>query len=96
VRKAAANKPPGTWIRGRAWDQTNWGGQFPDASVLTEAAPIIRFISPAWMGTPAGQTAKLWKLPASPKRLRTRREERFFATRQAIHRVCWWTGRKPW
>jgi predicted amidohydrolase YtcJ len=39
VRKAAANAPKGHWIRGRAWDQTNWGGEFPDADPLTRAAP---------------------------------------------------------
>jgi predicted amidohydrolase YtcJ len=39
VRKAAASKRQGEWIRGRAWDQTNWGGQFPDSAILTDAAP---------------------------------------------------------
>ena len=39
VREAARTRPPGQWIRGRAWDQTNWGGAFPAAEPLTEAAP---------------------------------------------------------
>lgn len=39
VRKAAANRPRGEWITGRAWDQTNWGGEFPTSEILTEAAP---------------------------------------------------------
>jgi predicted amidohydrolase YtcJ len=39
VKKAAAGKAKGEWIRGRAWDQTNWGGAFPTAQSLTEAAP---------------------------------------------------------
>jgi predicted amidohydrolase YtcJ len=39
VRQAAAKLPPGRWIRGHAWDQTNWGGQFPTAAELTAAAP---------------------------------------------------------
>ncbi len=39
VRKAAAGRKPGQWIRGRSWDQTNWGGQFPTADDLTRAAP---------------------------------------------------------
>jgi predicted amidohydrolase YtcJ len=39
VRKAAAGKPAGAWIRGQSWDQTNWGGQFPTADDLTAAAP---------------------------------------------------------
>jgi predicted amidohydrolase YtcJ len=39
VRKRAAALPKGAWIRGRSWDQTNWGGQFPTAASLSEAAP---------------------------------------------------------
>jgi predicted amidohydrolase YtcJ len=39
VRKAAAAQPKGAWIRGRNWDQTNWGGQFPSAGDLDKAAP---------------------------------------------------------
>ncbi len=39
VRKAAASVPKGTWIRGRAWDQTNWGGRFPSADDLSGAVP---------------------------------------------------------
>ncbi len=39
VRKAAASRPAGDWITGRAWDQTNWGGEFPTAEPLTAAAP---------------------------------------------------------
>lgn len=39
VRKAAAGRKPGEWIRGRSWDQTNWGGQFPTADDLAHAAP---------------------------------------------------------
>jgi hypothetical protein len=39
VRQAAASRPKGAWIRGRNWDQTNWGGQFPTADDLEKAAP---------------------------------------------------------
>jgi hypothetical protein len=39
VRRAAASRPKGTWIHGRNWDQTNWGGQFPTADDLERAAP---------------------------------------------------------
>lgn len=39
VQKAAAGVPKGTWIRGRAWDQTNWGGKFPSADDLSTAVP---------------------------------------------------------
>lgn len=39
IRQAAASRPAGEWIQGRAWDDTNWGGKLPDASVLDRAAP---------------------------------------------------------
>jgi predicted amidohydrolase YtcJ len=39
VRQAAAAAPNRQWIVGRAWDQTEWGGEFPTADQLDEAAP---------------------------------------------------------
>jgi len=39
VAKEAAHRKPGEWIRGRGWDQTNWGGRFPSADDLSAAAP---------------------------------------------------------
>ena len=39
VKEAASKKSSGEWIQGRAWDQTNWGGQFPTSDPLTAAAP---------------------------------------------------------
>jgi predicted amidohydrolase YtcJ len=39
VRQRAARFPKGSWIRARNWDQTNWGGEFPVHTALTEAAP---------------------------------------------------------
>lgn len=39
VRRAAVTSKPGEWIRGRSWDQTNWGGGFPSEAPLSEAAP---------------------------------------------------------
>ncbi len=39
VRREAARRPPGEWIQGRNWDQTNWGGRFPDAEELSRAVP---------------------------------------------------------
>lgn len=39
VRKQAARLPAGQWIRGRNWDQTHWGGEFPKAEDLVGAAP---------------------------------------------------------
>lgn len=38
VKEKAASLPKGTWIRGRNWDQTNWGGKFPVAADLDQAA----------------------------------------------------------
>lgn len=34
VKRRAAELPKGAWIRGRNWDQTNWGGRFPAAADL--------------------------------------------------------------
>ena len=39
VARRAAALPAGAWVQGRAWDQTNWGGEFPDHTALTRAAP---------------------------------------------------------
>lgn len=39
VRREASRLPPGDWIVGRAWDQTNWGGVFPSAADLDAASP---------------------------------------------------------
>lgn len=39
VSTAAAKRAKGEWIRGWAWDQTEWGGQFPAAESLDRAAP---------------------------------------------------------
>ncbi len=41
VREAAAGRKPGEWIRGRSWDQTNWGGNFPTEKPLSVAAPGV-------------------------------------------------------
>lgn len=39
MKKAAASRAAGEWITGRAWDQTNWGGEFPTAAPLSTAVP---------------------------------------------------------
>jgi len=39
VKERAAALPQGEWITARNWDQTNWGGAFPSARDLDEAAP---------------------------------------------------------
>ncbi len=37
VKQAADKLPAGEWVRGRNWDQTNWGGVFPNADDLSKA-----------------------------------------------------------
>jgi predicted amidohydrolase YtcJ len=39
VKEKAAALPAGSWIRGRNWDDTNWGGKLPVAADLDGAAP---------------------------------------------------------
>jgi hypothetical protein len=40
VRRAVQGRKPGEWIRGRSWDQTRFPSrQFPNADLLTKAAP---------------------------------------------------------
>jgi predicted amidohydrolase YtcJ len=36
VKRAADKLPPGEWVRGRNWDQTNWGGEFPNADDISK------------------------------------------------------------
>lgn len=36
VKDAADKLPPGEWVQGRNWDQTNWGGVFPTADDLSK------------------------------------------------------------
>lgn len=38
VRQEAVRRPAGEWIVMRNWDQTNWGGAFPEARDLDEVA----------------------------------------------------------
>lgn len=35
VKLAGDKLPAGEWVRGRNWDQTNWGGEFPNADDLS-------------------------------------------------------------
>jgi predicted amidohydrolase YtcJ len=40
VRRAAAQRPPGSWIEGRGWDQNRWPTKaFPDDRLLSTAVP---------------------------------------------------------
>ena len=64
VRKAAKSRPKGEWIRGRAWDQTEWGGSFPPPISLDKAAPdhpvyLSRVDGhAAWVNTPRARTRR--------------------------------------
>ncbi len=39
VSERAAKTPPGEWILGHGWQQNDWGGEFPSAADLDQAAP---------------------------------------------------------
>ena len=39
VREEVAKRPPGEWVVMRNWDQTNWGGRFPEARELDAVSP---------------------------------------------------------
>ncbi len=73
VRKAAAGVPKGTWIRGRAWDQTNWGGRFPSADDLSTAVPdhpvfLVRVDGhAAWVNRKALEIAGVTAATADPQ-----------------------------
>lgn len=36
VKRAGDKLLPGEWVRGRNWDQTNWGGEFPNADDISK------------------------------------------------------------
>jgi len=73
VKEAAAKSTKGEWIQGRAWDETNWGGQFPTAEPLTAAAPdnpvILRRIDghAAWVNRKALEAAGVTKDTKDPQ-----------------------------
>ncbi|HYZ86537.1 MAG TPA: amidohydrolase, partial [Bryobacteraceae bacterium] len=63
IKQAALSQPKGEWIQGRAWDDTNWGGKLPDASILDKAAPdhpvMLRRVDghASWVNTKAIEIA---------------------------------------
>jgi predicted amidohydrolase YtcJ len=72
VQKAAAEREAGEWIRGRSWDQNNWGGEFPNAEALSRAAPdhpvyLIRVDGhAAWVNRKALEIARITSSTADP------------------------------
>ncbi|MEO8661262.1 MAG: amidohydrolase, partial [Bryobacteraceae bacterium] len=73
MKKAAASRPAGEWITGRAWDQTNWGGEFPTAQPLSDAVPnhpifLARVDGHAgWANRKAMALAKVTKATPDPQ-----------------------------
>ena len=73
VKNAAAKTAPGDWIQGRAWDETNWGGQFPTADPLTAAAPknpvVLRRVDghASWVNRKALEAAGINKDTKDPQ-----------------------------
>jgi predicted amidohydrolase YtcJ len=73
VRRAAARLGPGEWVRGRSWDQTNWGGKFPTAADLDGAAsehPVfLKRVDghAAWVNRKALEIAGLTAATADPR-----------------------------
>ncbi|HEX2164982.1 MAG TPA: amidohydrolase [Thermoanaerobaculia bacterium] len=56
VAAAAAEQPPGTWVRGRGWDQNDWPEKaFPHHSELSAAVPD----HPVWLTRVDGHAALL-------------------------------------
>jgi|HubBroStandDraft_3_1064219.scaffolds.fasta_scaffold02575_2 predicted amidohydrolase YtcJ len=56
VREAAARSAPGSWVRGRGWDQNLWPGhQFPTHEALSAAVPD----HPVWLTRVDGHAALL-------------------------------------
>lgn len=72
VREAAAKKPAGAWVRGRNWDQTNWGGKFPlakdlDAAVADRPVYLARVDGhAAWVNSKALELAGVTKETKDP------------------------------
>jgi predicted amidohydrolase YtcJ len=54
IQEVAATTPPGTWIRGRGWDQNDWPvPEFPDHRLLSEAVAD----HPVWIRRVDGHAA---------------------------------------
>lgn len=72
VREAAAKQPAGAWVRGRNWDQTNWGGKFPlakdlDAAVADRPVYLARVDGhAAWVNSKALELAGVTKDTKDP------------------------------
>jgi len=73
VAARAARQPPGTWVLGTGWSQSNWGTQaLPTNEVLTQAAPehpvfLVRVDAhSAWVNAKALELAGITKDTPDP------------------------------
>jgi len=73
VAARAAQQPPGTWVLGTGWSQSNWGTQaLPRHEVLTKAAPenpvyLVRVDAhSAWVNAKALQAAGITRETPDP------------------------------
>lgn len=101
VRRAARDRKPGEWIRGRSWDQTAWPGrEFPDAATLDRAAPanpvyLARVDGhAAWVNTRALELADINVATPDPAGGKILRDSRGAATGVLIDRAQGLVGRK--
>ncbi|HEV2763821.1 MAG TPA: amidohydrolase family protein, partial [Pyrinomonadaceae bacterium] len=73
VAARARELPPGTWIRGRGWDHTLWGGRWPTRQDLDEVAPnhpvILQRVDGhvTWVNTLALQKAGVTRDSQAPE-----------------------------
>ena len=93
VKEAAAKATAGEWIEGRAWDETNWGGQFPTAAPLTAAAPdnpvFLKRVDghAAWVNRKALEAAGITKDTKDPQGGKIIRDAKGEATGVLIDRA---------
>jgi predicted amidohydrolase YtcJ len=100
VRTAANSRAKGEWIRGRAWDQTEWGGKFPTAAILDKAAPdnpvyLTRVDGhAAWVNTRALELADIQRQTPDPDGGKIHRDPSGQATGILIDRAQGLVSRK--
>jgi predicted amidohydrolase YtcJ len=72
VAKRAQGTPRGEWVRGHAWDQNSWGGDWPTAAELDEVAPqnpvylTARSLHAAWVNSDALRLAGITAATQQP------------------------------
>ena len=93
VQREALKRHAGEWIRGANWDQTNWGGVFPTAAPITDAAPLNPVYlervdgHAAWVNQKALEIAGITRATADPPGGRILRDASGNATGVLIDRA---------